>query len=123
MRRPTPQVFRDDVLLEAAALGSAQPANPGDHAVVVKVSGHDDAKYAVKLVEGDNQTLAIAAGPAIPPPAPPPAATAATPTTAGPPRGTGFSQLGVWTTHGRHHSRRGRNRRHWRRQRAVVRWL
>jgi hypothetical protein len=70
------QVFRDDALLEPASLGTAVPANPGDHVVLVKVAGHDDAKYAVKLADGDNQTLPIAAGPATasqaPPPPPPP---------------------------------------------------
>lgn len=70
------QVFHDDVLVDAAALGTAVAANPGDHAVVVKASGHEDAKFALKLAEGDNQTLPIAAGPAIvvqaPPPPPPP---------------------------------------------------
>ncbi len=70
------QVYRDDALLEPASLGTALPANPGDHVVVVKVAGHDDAKFSVKLAEGDNQTLPIAAGPATasqaPPPPPPP---------------------------------------------------
>jgi hypothetical protein len=66
------QVLRDDVPLEQGALASPQALNPGDHVVVVKATGHDDAKYAVKLAEGDNQTLAIAAGPAIAVAAPPP---------------------------------------------------
>lgn len=69
------QVLRDDLPLDQASLGTAQALNPGDHLVVVKATGHDDAKYPVKLAEGDNQTLAIAAGPAIaaaPPPPPPP---------------------------------------------------
>jgi tetratricopeptide (TPR) repeat protein len=42
------QVFHDDVLVDAAALGTSVAANPGDHAVVVKASGHQDAKYALK---------------------------------------------------------------------------
>ncbi len=66
------QVYRDDALLEPAALGTALPQNPGDHVVVVKAAGHDDAKYSVKLAEGDNQTLPIAVGPATAPQAPPP---------------------------------------------------
>lgn len=70
------QVFRDDVALDPATLGSPLPMNPGDHVIVVKLAGHDDAQYAVKLGEGDNQTLAIPAGPATkvaaPPPPPPP---------------------------------------------------
>jgi hypothetical protein len=76
------QVLRDDVALEASSLGVALPMNPGDHVVVVKASGHDDAKYSVKLAEGDAQTLDIAVGPAIvaaapPPPPPPPKVVAA----------------------------------------------
>jgi len=64
------QVFRDDAPLERASLGSAATLSPGDHVVVVKASGHDDAKYPLKLAEGDNQTLPIAAGPSTAPPAP-----------------------------------------------------
>jgi hypothetical protein len=67
------QVYRDDARLEPAELGVAAPANPGDHSVLVKVAGHDDATYAVKLAEGDNQTLSIAVGRATAPSAPPPA--------------------------------------------------
>jgi hypothetical protein len=58
------QVLSDDAALDAASLGSARPMNPGEHVIVVKAAGHDDAKYAVKLGDGDNQTLAIAVGPA-----------------------------------------------------------
>ena len=76
------QVLRDDEPLQPASLSGALPMDPGDHVIVVKVAGHDDAKYAVKLADGDNQTLAIAAGPATgartaapapPPPSSPPA--------------------------------------------------
>ena len=72
---PGTQVLRNDLPVDQASLASAQPLNPGDHLVVVKAAGHEDAKYPVKLVEGDNQTLAISAGPAIAvaaPPTPPP---------------------------------------------------
>jgi len=58
------QVSRDDVPLEPASPAGALPMNPGDHVIVVRLAGHDDAKYAVKLADGDNQTLPIAAGPA-----------------------------------------------------------
>jgi hypothetical protein len=72
------QVLRDDVRLEPASLAAALPMNPGDHVILVKLAGHDDAKYAVKLADGDNQTLALAAGPAtgarVAPAPPPPAA-------------------------------------------------
>jgi hypothetical protein len=74
------QVLRDDLPLEPASLASALPMNPGDHVILVRLAGHDDAKYAVKLAKGDNQTLPIAAGPATgpqtsppPPPSPSPA--------------------------------------------------
>lgn len=67
------QVFLDDAPLEQASLGAALPLNPGDHVVVVKAAGHDDAKYAVKLAESDNQTLPVGVTPkAAPPPPPPP---------------------------------------------------
>jgi hypothetical protein len=67
------QVFRDDTLLEPASLGTPLVANPGEHVVVVKAPEHTDAKYNVKLAEGDSQTLPIAVGPSnAPPPAPPP---------------------------------------------------
>jgi hypothetical protein len=66
------QVLRDDVPVDQASLANAQALNPGDHVVVVKATGHDDAKYSVKLAEGDNQTLPIAAGPTIAVAAPPP---------------------------------------------------
>jgi hypothetical protein len=106
------QVLSDDVALDPASLGSALPMNPGDHVIVVKLVGHDDAKYAVKLAPGDSQTLAIAAGrpasaasvgpapgplpvaaaPSAPPASAPPAATTAAPTEA-PPAPTGW-----WST-------------------------
>jgi hypothetical protein len=57
------QVLVDDVALESASLASAIPMNPGDHVIVVKVLGHDDAKYNVKLADGDHQSLPLAAGP------------------------------------------------------------
>ena len=57
------QVLRDDVPIEPAALGGALPTNPGEHVIVVKLAGHDDAKYSVKLAAGDKQTVAIDVGP------------------------------------------------------------
>lgn len=79
------QVLLDDAALEAAALAGALAVNPGPHVVVVKLAGHDDAKYAVKLGDGETQSLPIAAGPpssgkgAAAAPAPPPAAPAPAP--------------------------------------------
>lgn len=57
------QVLVDDVAVDSAALANAIPMNPGDHVVRVVLSGHDDAKYNVKLAERDNQSLPVAAGP------------------------------------------------------------
>jgi len=71
------RVLRDDVPLEPASLAGALPMNPGDHLIVVKLAGHDDAKYAVKLAEGANQTLPIAVGPATGAQSPPPSSPAA----------------------------------------------
>jgi hypothetical protein len=71
------QVTCDGTAVDPASLGTAVVLNPGDHTIVVKVPGHADASYAVKLADGDNQTLAIAPGaanaPAAAPPPPPPA--------------------------------------------------
>lgn len=67
------QILLDDVALERDALGSALATNPGDHLVVVKAPGREDAKFAVKLADGDNQVLAIGPGAPPPPPPPPPA--------------------------------------------------
>jgi len=66
------QVFRDEVMLEPAARGAPLLLDPGDHVVTVKASGHEDAKFPVKLADGDSQTLPINAGPSTAPPAPPP---------------------------------------------------
>ena len=77
------QVLVDDVALESAQLAGAIPLNPGDHVIVVKLLGHDDAKYNVKLVEGDNQSLPVAAGPVSGSQASPAAAPAQAPSTPG----------------------------------------
>ena len=82
------QVSNDNVALDASALGGSLPMNPGDHVIVVKLAGHDDAKFPIKLADGDNQTVALAVGPvssgqaAAPPP---PAAAAPTPPPPPPP--------------------------------------
>lgn len=75
----TAQVLRDDVPLDAASLGGPLATNPGEHVILVKLAGHDDAKYSVKLADGDNQTLPIAVGPVsgVAAAAPPPSAPAA----------------------------------------------
>jgi hypothetical protein len=78
------QVLRDELPLDAAALGAPLPMNPGEHVIVVKLAGHDDARYPVKLSDGDNQTLPITVGAAAgssptPPVAPVPAPALTTP--------------------------------------------
>jgi hypothetical protein len=57
------QVLIDDVALDSASLANAISMNPGDHTIRVTLSGHDDAKYNVKLAESDNQSLPVAVGP------------------------------------------------------------
>lgn len=66
------QVFHDDVLLDTASLGSSLTANPGEHLIVVKAAGHEDAQFSLKLAEGDSQTVTIVVGPLTAKPAPPP---------------------------------------------------
>jgi hypothetical protein len=56
------QVLRDESMLDAAQLGTAVDVNPGEHTITVKLAGHDDAKQAVKLADGESRTLAVAAG-------------------------------------------------------------
>lgn len=101
------QVLLDDVALEPASLGGALPMNPGDHVVLVKLAGHEDAKYAVKLAPGENQTLPIAAGPAAAAPAapvaaappPPPVAPSPPPPVASapPPQAAAPAPVGWWS--------------------------
>jgi hypothetical protein len=100
------QVLLDDVPLEPASLGGALPMNPGDHVVLVKLAGHEDAKYAVKLAAGENQTLPIAPGPAAAPraapvaAAPPPPAVAPSPpppVASAPPQAAAPAPAGWWS--------------------------
>lgn len=78
------EVLRDDTPLESEQIGSAMAMDPGEHSIVVKLAGHDDAKYPLKLGDGEEQTLAIAPGPAsavaVSPPAPEPPAPLLKPT-------------------------------------------
>lgn len=68
------QVLRDNAPVEQGSLGTPLVLNPGDHLVVVKLEGHQDAQYPVALGEGDSQSVTVSAGPLIPvaPPPPPP---------------------------------------------------
>jgi hypothetical protein len=103
------RVLRDDVAVEPASLGTALATNPGDHVITVKLAGHDDAKYTVKLADGENQTLPVAAGPAASagksaapamvaaPPPPPTAAAAPPPPAADPAKAEPPPATGWWT--------------------------
>lgn len=66
------QVLRDGAAVDVGTLGSELAIDPGDHVIVVKLADHEDAKYELKLAEGERKTLAIAPGPAIVVAAPPP---------------------------------------------------
>lgn len=90
------QVLLDGAPLDKATLGTSLPLDPGDHVVVVKAAGHDDAQFAVKLAEGDNQTLPLAVtAKAAPPPPPPP------PKVAPPPKPTNDASLSTSSGSGR----------------------
>lgn len=76
------QVFRDGQPVDAASLNTPVALGPGDHVIVVKAAGHQDATFPIKLGEGDNQTVAVNAGAATAaaaPPPPPPKPVAAPP--------------------------------------------
>jgi hypothetical protein len=66
------QVYRDEVLVEHDALAAPAALTPGNHVIVVKAPEHQDAKYEVKLGDGESETLSIAAGASTAPPPPPP---------------------------------------------------
>jgi hypothetical protein len=97
------QVLCDGAPLDPASLASALPMNPGDHVIVVKLAGHDDAKYAVKLLDSDSQTLLIAPGPALTaepsaaPPSPPAAAPVVAPKVAPPAQPRVQAEKTWWT--------------------------
>jgi hypothetical protein len=97
------QVVVDDVAIDPASLANAIPMNPGDHVILVKLLGHDDATYNVKLAEGDNQSLPVAAGPvsgsqASPAAAPAPLPSTPAPVPAGPPTSAQAPSAGPPTT-------------------------
>jgi hypothetical protein len=79
------QVLRDDAAVDATSLAGALALDPGEHSIVVKAAGHDDAKYSVRLADGEQRTLAIAAGPASAAPVAAPPASVELPAPASPP--------------------------------------
>ncbi len=92
---PPEAIEVDGVKLGAAAMGVPLPLNPGDHAVVAHAPGRQDRTYAVRVAEGTNVDLTIAAGDAPPSreaarPTPPQAAPV---TTTSPARAIGWASL------------------------------
>lgn len=59
------RVFRDDVELSAVSLGTPLPVDPGRHVVVVRASGHADARVEVEVAEGEKKALDVARGAAV----------------------------------------------------------
>lgn len=92
------QVFRDEAMLDAAALTTDQKLAPGPHVIIVKAPEHAEQRYDLKLADGEHQTLSIAAGASTAPPPPPPkAAVVAAPPPPPPPSSSGSSSktLGI----------------------------
>lgn len=56
------RVFRDGVELGAASLGAALPVDPGEHVIVVKAAGRQDARLVVSAKEGETKAVQVAAG-------------------------------------------------------------
>lgn len=80
-------VLRDDVELGPASMGIALPVNPGSHSLVVRAKGHVETTASVSLAEGEQKTIALELGPAIPAPVPPSPAVAPRETRAEPTNG------------------------------------
>ena len=90
------RVTRDGVDLAGASLGSALPLDPGAHVVVVTSSGRRDARYEVRLAEGETRTLRVEPGPPGEAPVEPAAvAPVAPPSGVGAPRAAGLALLGL----------------------------
>ena len=60
---PNAQVERDGLALGPASLGTALPADPGRHRIVVRVPGRADATYDVDLAMSASRTIALDVGP------------------------------------------------------------
>jgi len=94
------EVYIDSTRVPEAARSLSWKANPGAHAVVVKVQGEPDRSRSVTLVEGTTESVDIDLTPVAtaPPVAPPtnPSQPGAAPT-AEPSQGTPASEPTVWT--------------------------
>ena len=73
------RVTRDEQELGSGALGVALPVDPGDHVIVAKLEGHEDARVTVTVREGETRDAMIAPGPLVGPAPATPAPYAATP--------------------------------------------
>ncbi|MBI5533847.1 MAG: tetratricopeptide repeat protein [Deltaproteobacteria bacterium] len=71
-------VLVDDVQLEAASIGTQMTLDPGEHRLVVRVPGREEAATVVKLAPGDRRSVTLATGAPLPTTSssPPPAAAA-----------------------------------------------
>jgi hypothetical protein len=56
-------VERDGTPVDTALLGSAVPADPGEHTIVVHAPGRADARSTVRLAERESRDLELAPGP------------------------------------------------------------
>jgi hypothetical protein len=90
-------ILRDGVEMGTASLGVSVPVDPGDHTVIVRAPGRQDASFEVTLAEGEARTIDVRLGepteraPEQPLRAPPPVLVAG----GAPWRPLGFVVLGV----------------------------
>jgi hypothetical protein len=66
------QVLRDGAPVDAAAIGTLVPIDPGAHVLVVRAPDHADSKTELKLAEGEKRDVTLKAGAYVPPVASPP---------------------------------------------------
>lgn len=55
-------ILRDGVHMGTATLGVSVPVDPGDHAIVVRAPGRQDATFEVTLAEGEARSIDIRLG-------------------------------------------------------------
>lgn len=85
---PSARVVRDGVELGGASLGATLPLDPGAHVVVVHAVGHKDARFEIRVAEGETKSLRVGVGPALEAPVAQPEGSAA-------PRAIGIALLGL----------------------------
>ncbi len=72
---PEARVFRDGVPIDAAAIGTSVPTDPGAHVFSLRVPDHADSSAEVKLAETEQRDVTLKPGAPLPHPvvaAPPP---------------------------------------------------